>query len=74
MLRRRRRRGPLRGVLERRSADGRGGRSPAVGHDVVVTRVLDAATGLGELLTRADAQAVADGAVEILAAVTSQRC
>ena len=40
--------------------------SPAVGHDVVVTRVLDAATGLGELLTRADAQAVADGAVEIL--------
>ena len=41
-------------------------RPPAVGHDVVVARVLDAATGLGELLTRADAQAVADGAVEIL--------
>ena len=41
-------------------------RPPAVGHDVVVARVLDAATGLGELLTRADAQAVSDGAVEIL--------
>ena len=41
-------------------------RSPAVGHDIVVARVSDAAAGLGELLTRADAQAVADGAVEIL--------
>jgi DNA segregation ATPase FtsK/SpoIIIE-like protein len=41
-------------------------RPPAVGHEVVVARVLDAATGLGELLTRADAQAVSDGAVEIL--------
>jgi hypothetical protein len=39
---------------------------PAAAHDVAVARVLDAAAGLGDLLTHADAQAVADGAVEIL--------
>ena len=53
-------------MCERGGADGRRGGSARGPHDVVVARVLDAAAGLGDLLTRADAQAVVDGAVEIL--------